>query len=163
MMSSRLHCRRAPPPMDLSAHLQGWQNVNASGISLNVSSWRRWKINSTRKSFFGKEGRTCFGLLTNFSRQRKTSKDFCKPFPPWISRPVQLITCIAVLWNCADSNWNPQPALHDDGDDDDCGGDGDSNLNLHSGHCMMEDDKATSSKAFSTGLDLFFYIFSTSL
>ena len=60
--------------------------------------------------------------------------------------------------------------MHDDGDDDDCGGDdddcggdGDSNLNLHSGHCMMEDDKATSSKAFSTGLDLFFYIFSTSL
>ena len=116
MMSSRLHCRRAPPPMDLSAHLQGWQNVNASGISLNVSTWRRWKINSKRKSFFGKEGRTCFGLLTNFSRQRKTSKDFCKPFPPWISRPVQLITCIAVLWNCADSNWNPQRALHVDDD-----------------------------------------------
>ena len=36
-------------------------------------------------------------------------------------------------------------------------------IETHSGHCMMEDDKATSSKAFSTGLDLFFYIFSTSL
>ena len=31
-------------------------------------------------------------------------------------------------------------------------------IETHSGHCMMEDDKATSSKAFSTGLDLFLYI-----
>ena len=31
-------------------------------------------------------------------------------------------------------------------------------IETYSGHCMMEDDKATSSKAFSTGLDLFFYI-----
>ena len=31
-------------------------------------------------------------------------------------------------------------------------------IETHSGHCMMEDDKATSSKAFSTGLALFLYI-----